>query len=63
MFPLITSITVVWSVATVGSYLAGIILGFGLLGMWIVFTCDESLRAIIEWRYWQKGKWMHKSIC
>lgn len=63
MFPLITSITVVWSVATVGSYLAGIILGFGLLGMWIVFTCDESLRAIIQWRYWQKGKWMHKSIC
>ncbi|MBO4335030.1 MAG: MATE family efflux transporter [Desulfovibrio sp.] len=63
LFPLCVSILVVWSVATLGSYLAGIVMGFGLLGMWLVFTCDESLRAIIQWRYWQKGKWMHKSIC
>ena len=63
LFPLKVSIIVVWLVATFGSYIFGIFLGFGLIGMWCVFLCDESLRAIIQWYYWKKGYWKNKSIC
>ena len=63
LFPLRTSIIVVWSVATLGSFVVGIQLHFGLIGMWCMFLLDENLRAAIQWRHWKQGKWMHKSIC
>ncbi|MBQ7609348.1 MAG: MATE family efflux transporter [Desulfovibrionaceae bacterium] len=63
LFPFKVSITVIWSVGTIGSYVAGIVLGFGLIGMWIAFLIDECLRAGIQWYYWRQGRWMNKSIC
>ncbi|MBQ7608229.1 MAG: MATE family efflux transporter [Desulfovibrionaceae bacterium] len=63
LFPLKVSIIVVWSVATLGGYIAGITLGFGLIGMWTLFLIDECLRASIQWHYWRTGRWMNKSIC
>ncbi len=44
-----------WGVATVGGYVLGVTLGFGLVGMWIAFTMDESIRAALFWRRWQSG--------
>lgn len=63
LYPLYVSIIVVWLVATLGSYVVGIVLAFGLLGMWFVFTADECLRAVILWRHWKNGAWKNKSIC
>ncbi|MBQ7617791.1 MAG: MATE family efflux transporter, partial [Desulfovibrio sp.] len=63
LYPLRVSICFVWTVATFGSYLFGLVLGFGLIGMWVVFLIDENLRAYLQWRHWQKGGWMHKSLC
>lgn len=49
-----------WSVATGLSYVFGIVLGWGLLGMWIAFTLDEIIRAILLGRRWRSMKWATK---
>lgn len=39
------------------SYFFGIYLGFGLVGMWVAFACDEWFRGIwMLWR-WRTRKW------
>lgn len=53
---------VIWVVATFGSYFFGLLLGCGLIGMWVCFACDECLRAIFLWRHWASQKWAKKSL-
>ena len=62
VYPFIIGLIFMWSVATLGGYALGISLGFGLAGMWVAFTCDESVRAVCFWFRWQSRKWMGKSI-
>ena len=38
-------------------YLFGIHWGYGLVGMWLATLCDESIRAIINYRRWRVRKW------
>lgn len=56
------SLIVVWGVATFGSYLFGLLLGYGLIGMWVCFALDECLRAVFLWRHWASQKWAKKSL-
>ena len=62
VYPFIIGLIFMWGVATVGGYVLGVTLGFGLVGMWIAFTMDESIRAALFWRRWQSRRWMGKSI-
>ena len=62
VYPFIIGLIFMWGVATVGGYVLGVTLGFGLVGMWIAFTMDESIRAVLFWRRWQSRRWMGKSI-
>lgn len=51
------------SVAAVGlSYVIGIPLGYGLVGMWIGFALDENIRGVILMRRWHSGKWRTKGF-
>lgn len=62
VYPFIIGLIFMWGVATVGGYVLGVTLGFGLVGMWIAFTMDESIRAALFWRRWQSRRWMGKSL-
>ena len=44
------------------SYVIGIPLGYGLVGMWIGFALDENIRGIILMRRWRSGKWRDKGF-
>ena len=44
------------------SYVIGIPLGYGLVGMWIGFALDENIRGIILMRRWRSGKWLDKGF-
>jgi Na+-driven multidrug efflux pump len=44
------------------SYVIGIPLGFGLVGMWIGFALDENIRGVILMRRWWSGKWRSKGF-
>ncbi len=56
-FPVYMGIFSMWGVSVTLSYFFGIYLGFGLVGMWVAFACDEWFRGIwMLWR-WRTRKW------
>ena len=62
VYPFIVGVIFQWSVAVGLSYFIGIPLGYGLVGMWIGFALDESIRGVILMRRWRSGKWKSKGF-
>jgi len=57
IFPVTTGIIFMWSVAVGLSYLFGVQMGHGLIGIWIAMTIDESARGMVFlWRFYS-GTW------
>ena len=46
-----------WIVSVGGSYLFGIVLGWGLYGVWTAFALDEMTRGLILLHRWRSEKW------
>lgn len=47
-----------WLIAVGGSYLLGIVLGWGLYGVWICFALDELTRGLILLHRWRSNSWV-----
>lgn len=47
-----------WLVSVGGSYLLGIVLGWGLYGVWLAFALDELTRGLILLFRWRSKKWI-----
>ena len=62
IYPVVIGIIFQWSIAVGLSYVIGIPLGYGLVGMWIGFALDENIRGIILMRRWRSGKWRDKGF-
>ena len=62
IYPVVVGVIFQWSVAVGVSYLLGIPLGFGLLGMWVGFALDENIRGVILMRRWHSKRWMGKNF-
>ncbi len=62
VYPFVIGVIFQWSVAVGVSYVIGIPLGFGLVGMWIGFSLDENIRGVILMRRWRSGKWRTKGF-
>lgn len=62
VYPVVVGVIVQWSVAVGVSYVLGIPLGFGLLGMWVGFALDENIRGVILLRRWHSQKWRGKAF-
>ena len=62
IYPVVIGIIFQWSIAVGLSYVIGIPLGYGLVGMWIGFMLDENIRGIILIRRWRSGKWRTKGF-
>ncbi len=41
-----------------GSWLLGVHLGLGLVGVWIAYAADEWLRGLLMWRRWSRLDWV-----
>ncbi|WOV88156.1 MATE family efflux transporter [Sporosarcina oncorhynchi] len=61
-FPVVIGIICMWGVAVVFSYIFGIVLGFGLLGIWIAQGCDEWIRGLFALRRWMSKPWMKNRV-
>ncbi|MBS4914275.1 MAG: MATE family efflux transporter [Veillonella sp.] len=60
--PMIVGVFGMWLCAVNLSYILGIWLGWGLVGIWIAMAIDEGVRAIIfVWR-WHSGKWKNRKL-
>ena len=62
VYPFVVGVIFQWSVAVGVSYVIGIPLGFGLVGMWVGFALDENIRGVILVRRWRSGKWRTKGF-
>jgi len=62
IYPFVIGVIFQWSIAVGLSYVIGIPLGYGLVGMWVGFAIDENIRGIILMRRWRSGKWRTKGF-
>lgn len=61
-FPVFYGIFSMWCIMVLGSYLLGIHLGLGLIGIWISIGSDETFRGIVMLMRWRTKRWMTKAI-
>ena len=60
--PVFVGVFGMWIFAVTLSYYFGIVLGWGLVGVWVAMAIDEIIRALIfVWR-WQSNKWRGRSL-
>lgn len=56
-FPMYSSLIGIWGIRVIGVYILSVNLGYGLLGVWIAYAADISVRAIILMFRYINGKW------
>lgn len=61
-FPMFMGIIFIFIVAVPFSYILGIKLAWGLVGVWIANAADEWIRGIIMYFRWKSKKWQNKSF-
>jgi Na+-driven multidrug efflux pump len=61
-FPVYVGIVSMWGVSVFGSWLLGLKMGLGLLGVWIAMASDEWLRGLIMLWRWRSGVWKASSL-
>ncbi|MHA6252638.1 MATE family efflux transporter [Oceanobacillus sp. CAU 1775] len=61
-FPVIIGIISMWGIAVTLSYVFGIALGLGLLGVWLAQGVDEWFRGVFAYRRWKSQPWLKKKI-
>lgn len=61
-YPLYTALIFMCGVGLPIAWFCGLYLKMGLLGIWIGFFCDESLRALANAYRWKSKKWQTKFI-
>ncbi|MYN45838.1 MATE family efflux transporter [Pseudoduganella sp. FT93W] len=57
-FPLLAGALSMLLVLAGGSWLLGVVLGWGLPGVWLAYAADEWIRGLIMWRRWQTLAWV-----
>lgn len=61
-FPITICIIDAWLVGVGGSYLLGVVLGWGLAGLWAAMALDECIRALLFLWRWHSRAWCKKRI-
>ena len=61
-FPTIICVIDAWLVGVGGSFFLGVVLDWGLAGLWGAMAADECIRAVLFLIRWQSGAWRQKSL-
>ena len=59
---MLVSISVQWLLFIPFAYVVGPVLGFGLLGVWILQGITRALQSAIFFASWQGRKWQHIEV-
>ena len=62
IFPLVAGIISNWGLGLTTGYTVGVLLGFGVAGIFVGTATDECIRGLIVMYYWYKKKWYGKSV-
>ncbi len=61
-YPVMWGMISMWGISVPGSFFFGLVLGWGMPGIWLAFALDEGIRALaMVWR-WKRKRWMTKAI-
>ncbi|MBF0441943.1 MAG: MATE family efflux transporter [Oligoflexales bacterium] len=61
-FPVLIGMIVVWGVGVFFSYLFGIVMNLGIVGVWMALVIDEWVRGLLMVARWRSGVWKEKSL-
>lgn len=61
-FPVIMGIISMWGLGVLLSYVLGIQMGLGIMGVWIALAADEIFRGIVMFIRWKLRIWYDKQI-
>ena len=56
-FPVFMGMASMWGVAVTLAWLFGLYFGWGLVGVWVAFTCDEWVRGLAMYWRWKSRVW------
>lgn len=56
-FPMYTTLIGIWAIRVGIGYLLGVVLGFGLVGVWMAYALDITIRGILLLKRFLNGKW------
>ncbi len=60
--PMIILICSCWIFSIGFAYFLSVKCGMGLIGLWIGLSIDESVRAVVTYIRWKRGKWKYKKV-
>ena len=60
--PVLIEMACMWFFAVFCGYMAGIVFGLGLAGMWAAFAMDEGSRGIVLCLRWRTQKWKKRAL-
>lgn len=61
-FPMYSTFIGIWGVRVLGAYILGMKLNLGLVGVWLSYALDVTIRGIILMVRFRKGKWKEIKI-
>ena len=61
-FPMYTTFFGIWGIRVCVGYLLGVVLGLGLLGVWLAYGLDVIVRGLLLWCRYRRGAWMKIAI-
>lgn len=61
-WPVIADQLVTWLVSLPLAYIAAVVLGYGVVGIWCVFILEESIKSALMWRRWHRQLWASYSM-
>lgn len=56
-FPMYATLIGIWGIRVGIGYLLGVVLGFGLLGVWMAYALDITIRGIVLFKRFISGNW------
>ena len=62
VFPLVMGLLCNWGLGLTTGYVAGVVLGVGVAGIYAGTATDECIRGLIVMYYWYRKKWVGKSV-
>lgn len=61
-FPMYTTFVGIWGIRVLGGYYLGLVLGLGLVGIWLAYALDVTVRGLLLTARFHRGKWKHIKI-
>ncbi|MGL4735840.1 MAG: MATE family efflux transporter [Cellulosilyticaceae bacterium] len=56
-FPMYATLVGIWGIRVAGGYLLAVVFGLGLVGIWLAYALDVSVRGILMFLRFRKAKW------